>query len=135
MQIVEERSSAALDQALAEAAKLIEHRGRKWRAAMAGIGEALDNNHAERLGLMQKPMNLADRTGSTSVRGAVDREMAAITARLRQRLADFSEGWTAPVPKQWKDRRPLAYAILLLAIGAISGLLLPPLKHWLRLGG
>jgi hypothetical protein len=134
MRIIEERSTDALDQALSEASKLIEHRGRKWRRAIAGIRDGLDAHDADRTMLMQKPLNLADRAGSPSARNAVDREMGAITSRLRQRLADYSEGWTAPLPKPWKDRRPLIYAILLLLLGAAGGLLAPATKRWLGLG-
>jgi hypothetical protein len=97
---------------------------------MAGIGDALKENSQLRTRLLQRPLELADRPGSRAARDAADQEMGRLAGRLRAQLEEYRDGWTAPVPKPWKDRQPLAYAILLLAAGAAIGQIVPPLARW-----
>jgi hypothetical protein len=125
--IFEEHSGSALDQTLSEAAKIIEHRGWKWKAAMNGIDEALQDHLRRTREQIERPLSHAGIDRSPSAAAAVDRRIAAAGARLAFKLAEFRDGWTAPAPKLWKDRQPLAYAVLMLIIGAMVGLATPVL--------
>lgn len=129
LRFFEEQSSRVLARTLNEAGKLVEHRGLKWRAAMDGIEEALtahlENAHA----YLQPTINLADRHTTSSVSSAVDERLANTGARLRAQLEEFREGWTAPVPKMWKDRHPFWYALMLIVIGALIGAVLRSLAE------
>jgi hypothetical protein len=118
----EEHSREALAKTLEEVAKLIEHRGPKWRAAMAGIEEALNDHLARARAHLQPTISLADRAATGSVSKAVDERLAGTAARLKDQLSEFCDGWTAPAPKLWKDRHPLAFQVLLLIIGAAVAL-------------
>ena len=133
--IFEKRSSRALNQTLAEAAKLIEHRGWKWRAAMSGIGEALETHIGAAVTILGRPFNLANAPGSPSVWSAAEERLAGVARRLRDQAAEFEQGWTAPTPKPWKDRHALVYAIILLIVGALIGLAVPTAKAWLHISG
>jgi hypothetical protein len=123
VQIFEERTSGALDTVLAEAAKLIEHRGKAWTAAMAGIGDALQQHLSRAREVVSGPIRVGNRGGSPddAASQATDGLISDARERLTERLADFRDGWTAPVPKHWKDRHPFWYAVGLLVIGAIIG--------------
>ena len=132
LRIYEEQSRKALDQSLAEAAKLIDHRGRSWTAALNGIRELLDEHLAAARQHLEKPIKVADPRKSPSVSGAVDGRLSEIGTRLHDRFSEFQEGWTAPVPKLWKDRHPLFYAVLLLMIGAGVGLVVPVAKELVK---
>jgi hypothetical protein len=121
LDIFEEHSAQALDQVLSEAAKLIEHRGSKWTAALSGIEEALSQHLALRQPPIEHVRRLADRQNMPSVNQAIEERLGGIRRRLEMRLADFRDGWTAPPPKLWKDRHPFLHAVILLLIGAAFG--------------
>jgi hypothetical protein len=125
--IFEEHSASALDQTLSEAAKIIEHRGWEWKAAMNGIEKALQDHLRRTREHIKRPLSHAGIDRSPSAAAAVDQRIAATSARLAFKLAEFRDGWTAPAPKLWKDRQPLAYAVLMLIIGAMVGLAAPVL--------
>lgn len=122
LEIYEMHSRQALEQTLGEAAKLIEHRGRKWSAAMDGIAEALEHQLSQAQEYLAKARRVADRENSPSISPAIDEHLAGIALRLRGQLADFRDGWTAPVPKLWKDRHPLIFQFALLIFGAAVAL-------------
>ena len=134
LEIFEEHSKRALDQTLSEAGKLIEHRRRNWASAMNGIGEALADHLSRAREYLEKPRQLADSGKSPSVTQAIDERLAGINDRLQSRLSEFREGWTAPVPKLWKDRHPLPYQIILLVIGAVVALAVSYSTGLLRIG-
>lgn len=121
IRVFEQRSAEALDGTLAEAAKLIEHRGRKWAAAMAGIVDALDQHLARAGDALKYPLQAGNRDGSEAAALRADELVSEAGTRLNTRLSDFRDGWTAPTPKLWKDRHPVWYALFLLVIGAVVG--------------
>ncbi len=117
--IFEECSHRALNQVLLEAAKLIEHRGRKWARAMAGISTALDQHMADAPEFLEPTIRLADQRNTASIAKAVEERLAEAGAQLRAQLQDFQQGWTAPVHKPWKERHPILYPIAMLILGAL----------------
>lgn len=121
LRIFEEESNTALGQVLDEAAKLIEHRGRTWTAAMAGIEDALSRQIEQAPKLLDKARRVASSNREASIGVAMGERLAEIGTRLRIQLSDFQEGWSSPTPKTWKDRHPFWYAVALLAAGAVIG--------------
>jgi hypothetical protein len=131
LRIFEEHSHRALDAVLSETAKLVEHRGRRWTAAMADISGALEDHLATARSRLDRTFKIADRQASPSVARAIDEQLVEMGERLRTLVSDYSSGWTSPVPKPWKDRHPLIYAVVLLLIGALIGWAVqawPPLR-------
>lgn len=117
----EECSSKALDQVLNEAAKLIQHRGRKWQAATNQIRAALD----EHLVAAPEHLSVAKRLAGADAGAAaeaVDERLTAIGGRLRYQLDEFADGWTAPVGKTWNERHPVLLRIAMLIIGSVLAL-------------
>lgn len=119
--IFEEHTARALDQVLGEAAKLIEHRGRKWQLAMDGIEVALRDRLEQASEKLARATKLSGARESPSAMSVLDRELSEMCVRLETRLADFRDGWTAPVAKPWPDRHRFLYAVGLLLMGAILG--------------
>ena len=125
--IFEEHSGSTLDQTLLEAAKLIEHRGWRWKAAMIGIDKALQDHLRRTRDHIEHPLSHACVEGSPSASAMVDQRIAAMSARLAFKFAEFRDGWTAPPPKLWKDRNPFLYGVALLVAGALIGALVTTL--------
>ena len=117
--IFEEESRLALGKSLDEMAKQIEHRGREWNAATAAIGRALESHVGEARAVLERPLQLAGATGGTAAARAIDLRLNEIAESLRGQLNEFHEGWTAPVPKPWKERHPNLDRIIFAVIGAV----------------
>lgn len=118
--IFQERMSEALTQILGEIAKIIEHRGREWSAAMSAVASALDEELSAAPALLEPSFRLA-RVGEGSAQSAAHALIDRASQELRQQLSEFSEGWTAPEPKRWSERHPLLYAVMLLVAGSLIG--------------
>jgi hypothetical protein len=118
-----ERMSCALEQALSEAAKRVEHRGRAWVAAMEAISQALEEAILAAPQLLGPTFQLA-RASEGNAAKAVGALLDDVAGRLREQLDAFREGWTAPRPKKWSERYPFVYAVFLLLIGSAVFLLL-----------
>jgi hypothetical protein len=133
LRIFEEYCRRGLDQVMAETAKLIEHRGRKWQAAFIGIGEELSAHVSTARSQLANAFRAANPEESPSATQVIDTELTALRLRLENHMADYCDGWTAPVPKLWKDRHPTTYAVGLLLIGALVGLAVGSAKdHFLK---
>lgn len=118
IRIYQARMDAALKQILAEAAKVIDHRGRSWRKAMKAISEVLSEEANLATEAVAKSLKLAGaETGDA--RKTVDDLLEEVARSLKLSVDEFSEGWTAPIPKRWIERNPIAYAVLLLVAGAL----------------
>ena len=76
---------------------------------------------------MASPLRVGNRGLSQAASDQADVLISTAGGRLRLRLAEFRDGWTAPTPKQLKDRHPAAYAISLLIVGAFAGAAAKPL--------
>ncbi|MEO6225164.1 MAG: hypothetical protein ABIO80_04875, partial [Sphingomicrobium sp.] len=59
---------------------------------------------------------------SPAAMAALLRFLDEMNERLRLRVGDFQARWTAPIAKDFKERRPLLYQIVLLTIGALIAL-------------
>lgn len=117
LQAFEECSSKALGQVLDEAAKLIQHRGPKWRRATNQIRAALDEHAAGAPEALRPTMKLAGAdTGAAAE--AVNERLGDISGRLRYQLQEFADGWTAPVGKTWSERHPVLLKVLFALFGS-----------------
>jgi hypothetical protein len=120
--IYEEQTGLALQRALDEAAKLIDHHGRKWDGAMAGIRAALEKHLAAAPEILRIPFKHATLDKSPDAQKAADQLVSEAADRLRSLHSEFRGGWTAPAPKAWKERHPLLFQMILLAIGGVIAL-------------
>lgn len=118
VRIFGERSSEALQQVLREVAQRIEHRGGQWRDAMATVRRALSAHIDAAPDMMATSFKVA-RVDSESAKAAAAALVEKEAEGLREELAAFEGGWTAPIPKKWSERRPVLYAMLLLFAGAV----------------
>lgn len=116
--IFEEESRKALAQTLEELAKLIEHRGAKWRRAITEIKAALEAHVAQAPAMLERPLNWSRSAPDSAAARAVDRQIHEVAERLFAHLDDFAKGWTAPKGKPWKERHPYLDRILFMLIGA-----------------
>lgn len=115
-----ENSGAALKQILGEVADQVEHRGRAWKAAMVEVEDALEAHAANAPALLEASFKMATVPGDAAHKaamGLVDR----CVADLHSQLAGFKDGWTAPRPKSWKERHPMAWDMGLATFSAIAG--------------
>jgi hypothetical protein len=119
LEIFESHTSAALSKSLDETAKQIEHRGRAWKAATALIAEALDEHLGQARDVLAKPLSAAGATGDSSAAREVDKRISAMGERLHRQLEEFTEGWTAPQAKPWKERHPNLDRLAFALIGAV----------------
>lgn len=118
--IFKDRMSEALDQILEEIAKVVEHRGRRWSAAMSAVASALDEELLAAPILLEPSFRLA-RLGRGSSRRAAQDLIDRAADELRKQLSEFCEGWTAPPPRRWPERHPLIYALMLVVVGSLIG--------------
>jgi hypothetical protein len=121
--LFEASTRTALDEILQEQAKLIEHRGSAWTAAGSGIRTALEEQIASAKVVLERPLRFAGANSDNAASKAVENLLSDTAKRLRSRLEEFLEGWSAPVPKGWNERHPFVYAIILLLAGALIGAL------------
>lgn len=125
--IFEEESRKALAQTLEELAKLIEHRGAKWRRAIAEIKAALEAHVAHASAVLERPLHWSRSAPDSAAARAVDGQIRKLAERLCAQLEEFAKGWTAPKGKPWKERHPYLDRILFMLIGAaitVTGALL-----------
>ena len=118
VEIFETRMSEALAQILDEAAKLIEHRGTAWTKAMREITDALETEINGTATLLENSFRIARLPGDSATKAINDR-IEDVASSLREQVASFADGWTAPTPKKWVDRHPIFYAVLLAAVGGV----------------
>lgn len=119
LEIFESHTSAALSKSLDETAKQVEHRGRAWKAATASVAEAFDEHLGKARDALAKPLIVAGATGDSSAAREVDKRITAMGERLRRQLDEFSEGWTAPQAKPWKERHPNLDRLVFALAGAV----------------
>jgi hypothetical protein len=112
--------SKALNQAMAEVAMQVEHRGKAWTVAMAVLSKGLETQIAGAQEVLAPSFRLA-RLPGPSAQKAVQDLIDKCGDDLREELRAFEEGWTAPKAKGWSERHPVAYAILLLLLGSLVG--------------
>lgn len=117
-------SDTSLATALTELGSVIERRGRRWSQAMADALAAVDEHRATAEAGMADTLKVANppggETGSamTAVRGLLDQA----AEDMRQRVVAFRDGWTAPRPRTWNERHPIAFAMMMAVVGAVFAL-------------
>lgn len=113
--LFEEHSLRALNACTSDIGKHVEDRGKNWHKMLASLRTVLEAHIGQRSAVLSQ----AAKASGTSIDSFVPL-LDKTAIRLRQNLADFEEGWTAPKGKAWRERRPVAYALLLAAGGAAS---------------
>lgn len=115
-----ENSGEALRQVLAEVSNKIENRGHAWTDAMAQVRYALEAHAANASALLEPSFKVAATPGDAAYRatlGLIDKCIAG----LKSDLDSYEAGWTAPKPRPWIERHPVAWAIALVIGSAIAG--------------
>ncbi|QTH23461.1 hypothetical protein HRJ34_08175 [Rhizorhabdus wittichii] len=118
IRIYKDRSSEALRQLLDETANRLQHRGRKWQSAMSDLETELTAHMQEAPAVLDPSFKLARLRGEGADE-AVRQLISTASDDLKKELCAFRDGWTAPQPKRWYERHPIAYALILLIIGAL----------------
>jgi hypothetical protein len=121
--IFEQHTASALDQLHVEVAKRIEARGRAWSNAMGEVQMSLETAIVEGSALVGPSLRLAG-AEIGSARDAADRLLQEAADRLREHHAAFSDGWTAPVGKTWRERHPNLWGGGAWIVGALMGALI-----------
>jgi len=114
-------SSTAVSQTLDEAGKLIDHRGAAWGEAMDAISTAIDDHMSRAPTLLERPLKIAARLQNEGIRRRLEELLSEQGDELRHKVAEFRDGFTAPIPTAWKDRHPTWHTILIGLIGAVLG--------------
>jgi hypothetical protein len=114
------QAGLAVDAVLAEFGAAIEKRGREWDKAMAAVLEAIDKHAATADADLSPTFRVASPRGgeSGSAMVAVRKLLDTADGSLRDRVAAYREGWTAPRPKKWNERHPIAFAAAMALAGA-----------------
>lgn len=118
-ELYHKRMSSALDQVQSELAAAIQHRGREWGQAIAGIQSALDALKERRFEAFVKVRALARANGSANQ--AFDKILDGVFDQLVRQISEFGEGWTAPQPTGWHVRHPVWFGAISGVSGAIIG--------------
>jgi hypothetical protein len=117
----EAQSETSLEELLAEVSKLETARGAKWDRTFNAIEGALDDHIGLAPQVLEKPFRVAGAIGGTVAAASVQKLLAQSGDNLRNRLAAYRVGWTAPAPERWIERHPVVYAAALASAGAILG--------------
>ncbi len=114
------QAGLAVDAILAEFGAVIEKRGREWDRAMTAVLVAIDRHAATADADLAPTFRVASPRGgeSGSAMIAVRKLLDAATESLRDRVSAYQEGWTAPRPKKWNERHPIAFATVMALAGA-----------------
>lgn len=108
-----------------EFGNLIQSRGREWKRAMSAVDQAIEGQIRAARHLLERPFRIANGSpgypapSGASIDTAIDDELRGVAKRLLEQHAAFSEGWTAPVGKQWRERHPIIFGALAAVGGAI----------------
>lgn len=113
-------TSSAVDATLAEFSAVLEKRGRKWNEAMAAALAAVNEHAAKAEADLAPTFRVGNPKGGDrgSAMTAVRELLEEATTSLRDRISAYQEGWTAPRPKKWNERHPIAFAVFMALAGA-----------------
>lgn len=132
IKIFETRTEEALDQTLTEMAKRIDHRGKEWKDACEEVGASLACHLSAGRQILSAPLDISGATKKTAAAREVDRLLAEVATRLRERLEEFREGWTAPKEKPWSERNPNWNRLVWMIFGAIFAVIIAAIsRHFL----
>jgi hypothetical protein len=120
VKLFEEHSSRTLDACTKDIGGHVDDRGKRWRSMLTDLRAALDAHIAQAPNLLSKTALMVGPDGPERVNVLLERA----SPRLRQQFSDFADGWTAPKGKSWRERHPITYALLMIAVGVAA-------KDWL----
>ncbi|RYY05025.1 MAG: hypothetical protein EON55_29010 [Alphaproteobacteria bacterium] len=103
---------------------MIEKRGREWDRAMAAVQSSVEAHRAAADEVLAPTFRASGQRG-----GAEGGAMVAVRERLdeaavalQDQVTGFADGWTAPRPRKWNERHPIAFAVTMAVIGAALAL-------------
>ena len=115
IEIFEQASKSALEDIEIQVAGSVQSRGRRWKAAFAGIEGALFSHLQTAPELLRASIQMGTKDGIEIALPLLDESKA----RLLEQLHEFRDGWTAPSGRPWRERHAFWYAVLLLLVGAL----------------
>lgn len=122
-------TSEAVDEILRGIGAMTEHAGKKRGALLAHLAESLEAHQTTAEGTIQFAIEKIGLGGDFQHAAP---SIATSRRRHQEKIADFTEGWTAPAGKPWKERHPYLYDLALLLAGAvIGGVSADPLTDWI----
>jgi hypothetical protein len=119
----------AVDEILRGIGAVTEHAGKKRAALLFQLNQNLEAHQTTAEGTIQFAI---EKIGLANDFQHAAPSIATSRRRHQEKIADFSEGWTAPVGKPWKERHPFLYEGALVLIGAaIGGVTIDSLTDWI----
>lgn len=118
VQAMHSTTAEGVNEALNGIAAVTQHAGRKRQRLLEELGQSLEAHQRTAEGVIRiaiERIGLGDDFKHAAP--LIDQSRR----RVREQIADFAEGWTAPAGKSWKERNPILYDGLLLLIGAAIG--------------
>jgi hypothetical protein len=115
---MDDTTAAVVNDGLNGIAAVTDYAGRKRKRLIEEFTKSLDGHHKSAVAVIRIALERIDLESDFPQAGPMI-EMAK--RRHHERIADFAEGWTAPIAKPWKDRHPLTFALLVAAAGAALG--------------
>lgn len=107
----EDRSAAALEQALREVAHVVDHRGKAWRDAIGKVERALEEHIASAPEVLDDQLTRAGLSGGTA-NVAAETLLGYTAVELLKQVDAFRQGLTAPRPRSWVERYPVAWGLI-----------------------
>jgi len=115
---LDDTTAGAINDGLNGIARVTEHAGRKRKRLVDDLKDSLEDHYKTAEGTIRfaiEKIGLGD-----DFKHAVPLIERA-KRRHRERIADFDEGWTAPVGKPWNERHPVYFALLIALLSAAIG--------------
>lgn len=114
----DEPTVAALNELLEGIGAVTEHQGTKRKRFLEQLQGDLGNHHAAVRDIAREAI---ERAGLGRNYEQAVPLLEALEEKHRAAISDFSEGWTAPAGKQWKDRHPILFALVIAFVSAVFG--------------
>lgn len=115
---MDDTTATAVNDALNGIAAVTEHSGRKRKRLIDEFSTSLDAHQKSATAVIQIAV---ERIGLGSDFKHAVPLIEVAKRRHHERIADFAEGWTAPVGRSWTERHPIIFALVSGALGAAVG--------------
>lgn len=115
---LDDTTAAAINDGLNGIARVTEHAGRKRKRLVDELKGSLEEHYTTAEGTIRFAIEKIGLGGD--FKHAVPLIERA-KRRHHERIADFEEGWTAPVGKPWNERHPIYFALIIAIVGAAFG--------------
>lgn len=115
---MDDTTAAAINDGLNGIAAMTEYSSGKRKRLIDEFTESLNAHHETAIGVIQIAV---ERIGLVSDFEHASPMIEQAKRQHRERMADFAEGWTAPVGRRWPERHPIVFALVSAAVGAALG--------------